>query len=430
MASQVRRLFSAARSCFQVTLPPVWQFGAARTGCRCVVLTACTAVGLTGSVLCQSGPDRPQGSPAPPPSALAPLPPAPVVGRGGSSPGTAFRRLFTSEDGWFARLGGLGEGNGIAAGGGYRVATGTDGMLTLRSLVSVRESYLTSAEYRHTLDPARRWAVVASVARRRDAQQLFAGTGPRPADQTTGYALEATSAGAALEWRPGRWVAVQAGVSALQPRLLDSTDDDIGRVSNRFTPREAVGLLRQPTFGVFHGGVRVDVPGGRRGAGSGVYAVDWRRYDDREDGRFSFSSVRADAVHEWALGDPGRSIGVHAQWHQTWAGSTAAVPFYFQPTLGGGRSLRGYDRQRFRDLAALLLQAEYSHRVHRYVRAAAFVDAGQVAPGWTALRPSALQTNYGFGLRLGRAGSPSLRTDVALGGDVPVRLVVGFTSTF
>lgn len=341
----------------------------------------------------------------------------------------SLQRLFTADAGWFAQVGGLGDGSGLATGGGYRADT-TDGRLTVRALASTRESYLASAEYRHALDGARRWTLVASVADRRDAQQQFAGTGPESSGQFTGYALTTTSAGAALEWQVAPALVAYGGVGSVRPQVTNSTNEAMVPVAQRFDAADVSGLHRQPTFGVFHGGLRLDTRDRTRTWGAGLYTLDWRHYDDRGAGRYSFTSLRVDAQHVLPIAGDSRHLVLHGFLQHTSAGAVGDVPFYMQPTLGGGRSLRGYDRQRFRDRSAVLLQTEFRQRVHRLVAATAFVDAGQVAPHWRDLGRSALRTNYGAGLRVGPADGPALRTEVALGGDVPARLVFGFGTTF
>lgn len=348
-----------------------------------------------------------------------------------SSPTLAsIHQLFkNSGDGWFARMGGLGDGSGIAVGGGYRVAT-TEGTLTTRALVSTRESFLLSADWKRALDAQGRWSLSLGIAERRDAQQLFSGTGSTPDATATGYALNTTTADVRAGWHPRTWLTATIGVAAVRPTITRSSDDDIAALAGRYSPREAAGLAKQPTFAVFHGGLQVDTRRDPRQQSGGRYGVEWRHYDDREDAGYAFDMLRVELQQDVALGSPNRTLLLHAVGQQATPSSASSVPFYFQPTLGGGRSLRGYDRQRFRDLSALYVQAEYQQRVHKYVAAAVFLDAGQVGPRLLDMRMGNLLTDYGVGVRLGRAGGPNLRTDIAFGGESRARLVVGFSTGF
>lgn len=389
---------------------------------------ACGLSAMATPSLCQSLPSR------------AVMPERPADGTRGASPLdelpisspklNSLKQLFTNAgDGWFARLGGLGDGNGVAAGGGYRVMT-SEGTLTTRAMLSTRESFLLSADWRRPLDSQGRWSLSFGVSERRDAQQLFSGTGLTPDATATGYALGTTTADVRAGWQPRPWLSATMGVAAVKPTVSQSSDDDITFLAGRYSPVEATGLARQPTFAVFHAGLQVDTRRDPRQQSGGRYAIEWRHYDDREDAGYAFDALRVAVQQDIALGSPARTLLLHAVGQQTTPSASGSVPFYFQPTLGGGRSLRGYDRQRFRDTSAVYVQAEYQHRVHEYVAAAVFLDAGQVAPRLLDVRLDNLLTNYGVGVRLGRVGGPSLRTDIAFGGEARARLVVGFATGF
>jgi len=108
----------------------------------------------------------------------------------------------------------------------------------------------------------------------------------------------------------------------------------------------------------------------------------------------------------------------------------AQVPFYLQPALGGARSLRGYERQRFRDHSLLLLSAEYRYEVTPFLMAAVFYDAGQVAPDFRAFRARDIRSDYGIGFRFGYSSAVALRSDLVFGGEDAVRLILGFSSSF
>src|SRR5690606_18147087 len=113
-----------------------------------VLVCAVAAVG-GGRAWCQSGPAVVPAQ-APPPS--VPLPALPTVVGGDHTVVRSVSGLFMNrDDGFFARVGGLGDGNGVAVGGGYRLST-SEGMLTTRAMVSHREAYLVSADWRHRLD--------------------------------------------------------------------------------------------------------------------------------------------------------------------------------------------------------------------------------------------------------------------------------------
>jgi outer membrane protein assembly factor BamA len=88
------------------------------------------------------------------------------------------------------------------------------------------------------------------------------------------------------------------------------------------------------------------------------------------------------------------------------------VPFYLLPTLGGSRSLRGYDDYRFRDRNLLLLNAEYRWRVFGALDGALFYDAGKVAPRFGDLDVTNLRSSYGLGFRFHSNNTTVFRVDV------------------
>ena len=75
------------------------------------------------------------------------------------------------------------------------------------------------------------------------------------------------------------------------------------------------------------------------------------------------------------------------------------VPFYMQPTLGGGQTLRTSSDYRFRDTHALWMNAEYRWEAFSALDMALFTDWGKVAPKFSDLDFSDLEHAYGIGFR-------------------------------
>ncbi len=391
-----------------------------------VLVCAVAAVG-GGRAWCQSGPAVVPAQ-APPPS--VPLPALPTVVGGDHTVVRSVSGLFMNrDDGFFARVGGLGDGNGVAVGGGYRLST-SEGMLTTRAMVSHREAYLVSADWRHRLDRDGRWAVSIGVSERRDAQQLFSGLGPDTTGVESGFALTTRTADVSAHWQAAPWLKASFGIAAVNPSLSRSTNESVLPLESSYSPADAAGMTLQPTFGVLHASLQVDTRRRPEQATWGRYAVSVKQYDDRADAGYAFRTVTLELEQNIALGTSSRVLAFRGIAQQATPARAAAVPFYFQPAIGGNRSLRGYDRQRFRDRSAFFLQSEFRQRVHTYAAAAAFFDVGQVGPSLSALRAGSLLTSYGVGLIVGKEGSGGLRTDLAFGGDVPVRLVVGYSTGF
>lgn len=95
------------------------------------------------------------------------------------------------------------------------------------------------------------------------------------------------------------------------------------------------------------------------------------------------------------------------------------VPFADLPRLGGPYRLRGYRLNTFRDEKAVLGTVEYRWRVHQFVTASLFVDAGQVNDDYLDLLKFGDDSNwkvgFGGGLRIGSERTTLLNVDIAYG---------------
>lgn len=340
-------------------------------------------------------------------------------------------RIFDPPEGWFATVGGMAEGNGFTAGGGYRVALGS-GSLSGRAVGSFRRSYLVDLTWMQPLTDDGRVSAVAQVGHRREARLRYSGLGPRPAlDESTTFALNATFADAGLVYRPLPRLFLSAGAGLLVPdvRPPDLNDDDRDE-RLLFTEARSPGVTGAPDFLVWRGGLLLDLRDAPNARTGGLLAVDLRRMDDRGNGTASFTSARVEAQQFVPMWNRTRVLALRVVAEQNDADAGATVPFYLRPTIGGSRTLRGFERQRFRDNGALLLQAEYRYEVNAFVMGAVFADAGQAAPSLGRMRWRDLQSDYGIGLRLGYATGVALRTDLAFGGDATARLVFTFSAAF
>ncbi|MGK0157567.1 MAG: hypothetical protein ACI9SE_004548 [Neolewinella sp.] len=117
------------------------------------------------------------------------------------------------------------------------------------------------------------------------------------------------------------------------------------------------------------------------------------------------------------------------------------LPFYSLPTLGGGRTLRGYIQNRFTDRAAAHFSVEY--RINLIERGYAFTDtirferiglalfydAGTVASDIDQLDDGRFLDSYGVGLRLAFSREAVFRVDVGYG-EEGSNLTIAFGNAF
>lgn len=356
-------------------------------------------------------------------------------------------RIFNPAAGWFVQAGGLSEGSLLALGGGYRIDDSRGGATDLRALGSIGGAWLADLQW-HS-DRRRENPVAASVgvAVERHANQQFFGLGPDATPEfDSDFDLDERRAGAAFMFRPTGWLTVGAsgGFARFDPARLDldfDDEDDVLGVELLSDDWSDVDLqVRQYVEGAIpalgertrftHAGVDLVIDRRDDARRPGWYVEAGRRWYRDADGRgYDFSATRVDVQRFLPVWRGERIVALRLRAEQVAAADGSRVPFYLQPTLGGSRSLRGYERQRFRDTNALLLQAEYRYVVNPFVSGALFAEAGQVAPAWRAMRADRLRGGVGFGLRAGYRELVVLRADVAFGGEGP-RLIVALSGVF
>ena len=125
---------------------------------------------------------------------------------------------------------------------------------------------------------------------------------------------------------------------------------------------------------------------------------------------------RADFLHIRAflpLGAMQRVLALRALLVSSSPADGNRVPFFMQPTLGGGSTLRGYDSYRFRGEDLMLYQLEYRWEANPLAELALFVDAGTVSEPGGSLSFDDLKTDWGVGLRFKMSRSVILRIDQA-----------------
>lgn len=342
-----------------------------------------------------------------------------------------FNRIFNPPRGWFAQVGGVGEGNGFTLGGGYRQPTPI-GVLTARAVGSLRQSHLASLEFTRAFLPREAGYVTASVWRRHEAAQRYYGTGPETSvDDKTSFGLSGTQVDVTTGVRVTSWLTTTAGVAFANPDITKSSETSIvPDTADHFGEAETPGITVQSEYLLTHLGVVIDTRDARNPRTGAYYQLQLRRFDDRQGDAYSFTDTRIDLQQFLPFWNKSRVLALRALAHHADGLGQAQVPFYLMPTLGGARTLRGYDRQRFRDRSLILFSAEYRYEVNPFLMGALFYDAGQVAADWSEFRIKDFRDNYGVGLRFGYSNAVALRADLAFGGEDAIRFIVGFTTSF
>lgn len=340
-------------------------------------------------------------------------------------------RLFNPPRGIFARSGGLPERAGLGAGPAVRFSNHAVS-LTGSSVITTRKYWELDARLAFPRLADRH--AFAELGGRRHAfpQENFYGLGPDSDRRArTSYALRETSVDAVAGVTPTTWLSVAGSVERLSPRVGRGRAANLPSIEAFFSDAAAPGLRIQPDFIRVGTSVRVnylDAPFATNLGG--LYTVSYDRYSDRDGTRQSFDRWNLDLQQFVPIVNNARSLALHARFANVTPDAGHEVPFYLQPTLGGGFSLRGLRTYRLRDRSLLLLQAEYRWLMNPFISGAIFYDAGTVAPRPRDLELDDLTQDFGIGVRLGWMTTAAVRADLAFGSGEGPRLVFKFSNVF
>ncbi len=129
-------------------------------------------------------------------------------------------------------------------------------------------------------------------------------------------------------------------------------------------------------------------------AGGSYLMVSLRKAAPGIGSEFSFTTTSLDFRRYYAVAETGV---LALQWVA--ALTSGDVPFYMLAQLGGMNTMRGYYDGRYRDKDMMAVQAEYRFPLYWRFGAAAFLGAGDVAPGLSYFTLRSVKPSYGCGLR-------------------------------
>jgi hypothetical protein len=344
-------------------------------------------------------------------------------------------RLLDAPRGIYARLGGIGEGAGFAAGPAFRYnATRFD--FKTSAAVSTKTYFIGEASLRfpgiigHNEYIRPRGLYLELYGRRRDfPQEDFFGLGPdSQVNQRSNYAQRDSFGEITTGFERGLFDA-GVGVGYLEASIGAGTDTRMPSSTAVFSPEEMPGVADRPTFVVIEPFLEfATVDRAVNDRSGGHYRFSVAQYRDQDLDRYSFVRWDADIRQYFSFSKDTRTIALRAYAASARPDAGQDVPFYLQPALGGARSLRGYRTFRYRDRSAALLQAEYRWRVNEFVTGALFYDTGAV--GATIDDLGRFERNYGIGLRAGNRMGSAFRIDFAFGGREGNRLLIRFDDVF
>jgi hypothetical protein len=301
----------------------------------------------------------------------------------------------------------------LAVGAGVRQPLGDTALFDVHGAWSIRNFKLLDASYRLPALADRRirttlygkWMDAPSV-------EFFGiGDGTSLDDRTT-FLYRPTTAGARIEIKPVKVVALGGGVEYLGTK----TDGGARGASadDRFQASQLPGFGEDLAFIRSYAHAALDWrdgPGYSRSGG--LWRVDFSNYAAREGRSFSFRRLDADVRQyipilrgNWVI-----VLGGEGSVTDTDAGDE--VPFYLLPDLGGSGALPGYPSWRFRDRNRILVGGELRWTPGQYVDTALFYQAGKVTARRGDLDLDHLRDSFGIGVRFHTAQATVLRADLA-----------------
>ena len=325
-------------------------------------------------------------------------------------------RVLNPAEGFYPKIGNITPGSGFAGGLGYRRPQLFGGHVDFSAFAaeSVQRYWMVEARLRMPRLANEKVDVELYGQGSDFPRERFYGLGPDSLrSNETIYRIGNVVVGGSVAYRPTTWLAFGGGTEVLTPDLRAPTDRI--PVDQRFDEASAPGLASQPRF--LHYSTLAEVnyrePRGNPRAG-GRYAVELHRYDDQEDGRYTFDRVEVDLQQYISLLRQRRVLALHAFGSFSDPGP-GGVPFYMQRTLGGPDDLRGFRRFRFRDANQVLFQAEYRWEIFTAVDGAIFYDAGTVAPHARDIDLGSMDSDFGIGFRFGTRNGVFMRIEGAFG---------------
>ncbi len=262
-------------------------------------------------------------------------------------------------------------------------------------------------------------------------QVTFFGIGPNtlPANRSF-FALQETIAGFNLERPVGYGFHLLGELNGRWPTIGTDTGQSSPTIQQAYTESTAPGLSGQPGFLQLGEGMAFthQVGGLGKAADFGAnFNLDWsanfQQFHAFTAAPYSFRRLTLDSTNEINLlkrfkakdgsstSEQFGTLTLRGWFVESIAPAGNAVPFYFQPTLGGGdidkeRTLASYADYRFRAPNALLFRAQYEQPIPKYsfVGLVFRADAGKVGDARGDMDIAHLRHSYGAGFTL-RAGN-------------------------
>ncbi len=340
--------------------------------------------------------------------------------------------LLTGEPrGVYPLLDSVYPGGGFAAGLGARKPFGDDGAIGVIGAYSINSFWRAQTDVTLPSFASRRGRVSLTAGYLDAPDVKYYGIGQDSnKDDKTSFGYTPFGGGGRLDFDVSRYVSVGGGV-----KYIDVTTDSGATgpsIEERFSPADSPGLERDQ-FKYVNSTARAVVDWRRQlgYAGSGgQYRVQFDDFRERDTDRYSFRSLEAEVTQLIPLMRANWVIALRGLTTITDIDDTEAIPYFMLPSLGGGKTLRGFPDFRFRDRQRLVMNAELRWTPARFLDMAVFYDAGKVAARRGDLDFRDLENSYGIGMRIIGVKGYAFKVEVAHSREHAARLLVSAGGAF
>jgi hypothetical protein len=308
-------------------------------------------------------------------------------------------------------LSGIGEGGGVGAGLAYERAlfsAGTSGP-ALRGRVETFGTLLGYQQHSARLRLAElaggRLTLEGSAQYQDRTQEDFFGLGPATSEgRSLTYGQEEVALAVGLEHQALDTVRWQGRVGFRHVDIDEGRDEGKPHLIRAFTEATLPGTdgaeLLSVELGLGH--ETRDAPEDPARGGYERFGLAYVEGVGGSD--VGFFRYHVEAARFIPLGSEERVLALRAVAEHHDELNRRPIPFFELARLGGGRSLRGFQRNRFFDESAVVVTAEYRYTVWRYkayaLDTALFFDGGNVFEEISAYELDEFRPSYGAGVRV------------------------------
>ena len=340
--------------------------------------------------------------------------------------------LLTGEPrGVYPLLDSVYPGGGFAAGLGARKPFADDGAIGVIGAYSINSFWRAQTDVSMPSFASHRGRVSLTAGYLDAPDVKYYGIGPdSDKDDKTSFGYTPFKGGGRLDFDVSRYLSVGGGVNYFDVKTDSGATGP--SIEERFSPANSPGL-ELDQFKYVNSTARAVVDWRRQlgYAGSGgQYRVQFDDFRERDNDRYSFRSLEAEVTQLIPLMRANWVVALRGLATITDIDDTEAVPYFMLPSLGGGKTLRGFPDFRFRDRQRLVMNAELRWTPARFLDMAVFYDAGKVAARKGDLDFRDLENSYGIGMRIIGVKGYAFKVEVAHSREHAARLLVSAGGAF